>query len=299
MTGKPLTAPRPPIAWGPLLAATLAGATLAGIIGWRLNLQSIDAEIKNRRAALKKLTLSGGIPPTQEVMDYLTAHQLSMERRYQYWRKAVAAPPVDDAAAADPQLYFQEQFHETQRTVERLAAARGVPVPEQLGFPKELPPSETVPRLLAQLALLKEAAALVLEQGVSALTSLKIEDPEAVPEPEGAAVFLMRLPVRVRLTGSLPHVMTVLGAVHRARPLIDVRALRLAPAASQSGAGEAASGQASGERLDAELVLARYLVLEAAPDAAATEAAAATQKSSSSTKPRAPRPTRPRRKEPE
>ena len=229
----------------------------------------------------------------------LTAHLLSMERRYQYWRKAVAAPPVDDAAAADPQLYFQEQFHETQRTVERLAAARGVPVPEQLGFPKELPPSETVPRLLAQLALLKEAAALVLEQGVSALTSLKIEDPEAVPEPEGDAVFLMRLPVRVRLTGSLPHVMTVLGAVHRARPLIDVRALRLAPAASQSGAGEAASGQASGERLDAELVLARYLVLEAAPDAAATEAAAATQKSSSSTKPRAPRPTRPRRKEPE
>jgi len=289
--------PRPPIAWPPLLAATLAGATLAGIIGWRLNLQGIDAQIKSTRAALKKLTLSGGIPPTQEVMDYLTAHQLSLERRYRHWLTVVAAPPLADAAAADPQLYFQEQFHEMQRAVERLAAARGVPVPEQLGFPKELPPSETVPRLLVQLELLKEVAALVLEQGVSGLASVKVEDPEPVPEPEGDAAFLIRLPVRARLSGSLSQVMKVLGAVDRARPLIDVRALRLAPASSQAGAGEAAPGRAAGERLDVELVLARYLVVEAAPDAAAAETAASSKpKASSTTKPRAPRPARPRQK---
>ena len=79
--------PRPQIAWPPLLAATLAGAALAGLIGWRLNLQSLDAQIRGKRAALKKLTLSGGIPPMQEVMDHLTAHQLSLERRYRRWRE--------------------------------------------------------------------------------------------------------------------------------------------------------------------------------------------------------------------
>ena len=285
MTERPITAPRPPIAWPPLLAATLAGATLAGIIGWRLNLQGIDVQITSTRAALKKLTLSGGIPPTQEVMDYLTAHQLSLERRYQHWLKAVAAPPLADAAAADPQLYFQERFHEMQRTVERLAAARGVPVPEQLGFPKELPPSETVPRLLAQVGLLEDITSLVLEQGVSALTSVKVEDPEPVPGSSGDAAFLVRLPVRVRLTGSLPQVVKVLGAVDRARPLIDVRALRMAPGSSA-------------ERLDIELVLARYLVLEAAPDAAAPEAASSKPNASSPPKPRAPRPARPRQTTP-
>lgn len=299
MTAKPTSAARAPMAWGPLLAAALAGAALAGIIGWRLNLQGIDAQVKSKRSALKKLMLSGGIPPTQEVMDYLTAHQLSLERRYQHWLEVVASPPLADAAQTDPQLYFQEQFHEMQRTLERLAAARGVPAPEQLGFPKELPPSDTVNRLLVQLVLIKDVAALVLEQGVSVLSSLKVEDPEAASGPEGEGAFLMRLPVRVRLTGSLPQVMKVLGAVHRARPLIDVRSLRIALASSQVGAGAAQAGAPAHGRLDAELVLARYLVLAAAPDAVTIEPETpAGKKPPSQTKPRAPRPARPRRKEP-
>ena len=176
-----------------------------------------------------------------------------------------------------------------QRTLERLATARGIAVPEQLGFPKELPPSDTVPRLLLQLSIMREVAELMLQQGVTVLSSLKVEDPEAVTEEEGKSPFLVRLPVRVRFTSSLPHLLNILAVIHRVTPLIDVRLLKIAlPAAAPTILGPSAPSQGGGARggaapaatplpvkradtldapLEVELLLARHLVLAAAPDA--------------------------------
>ena len=270
-----------PLAWIPLVGALLVGVTLAGLAGWWVNLRSIDDQIQETRAALKKSRLSGGIPPNQEVMEYLTARQTALQQREQHWLESIAAPPLAEAASADPQLYFQEQVHELQRTLERLAAARTMPVPEQLGFPKELPPPETVPRLLVQLSLIQEAAELILEQGVNALSSLKIDDPETVPAAEGGEPFLTRLPVRVRLTSSLPQLLKVLGALERVHPLIDVRAIRVL--------GVGASGP-----LEVELLLARDLVLAAPPEPAATDTAKRSSTAPSSVRAASPS-RRPRR----
>lgn len=262
--------PQRTIAWGPVIGALVAGAAMTGVVAWRFNLQSLEGQIAASRAALKKLVLSGGIPPTQEVMDYLSGRAAAFEDRYHQWIARIAAAPLPEAAKADPQLYFQQQFHEVQRTLERLATARGMPVPEQLGFPKDLPPSDTVPRLLVQLALIQEAANLVLEEGVASLASLKVEDPESVPVQEGASTFLVRLPVRIRLSASLPQLMNILGAIERATPLIDVRAIHLQGT----------------DPLEVELVLARYLVMAGLEDllAAEAQATAASQPSSSRSK---------------
>ena len=279
-------AQRRPVPMGALVGAMVVGAAVAGGIFWRLNLTAIDGQITTKTSALKKLVLSGRIPPNEEVMEYLTSRQDSLERRYQRWLQRVASVQVAEASSADPQLYFQEQFHEVQRTLERLATARAMAVPEQLGFPKELPPSDTVSRLLIQLSLIKEAAALIFEQGVAGLSSFKIEDPQTVPEPEGEEPFLIRLPVRVRLSASLPQLMKVLGAIQRANPLIDVLAIRIAPATVQAPppnslmGGQAAApdappngtaqataqapaprpSSAGAEHLEVELLLTRYLV---------------------------------------
>ena len=244
------------MAWVPLIAGMAASAALTGVVAWRVTLQGVDGRIKDKQASLKKLILSGGIPPNQEVTDYLTGRQALLDERYQHRTKLVAAPPLPEAAKTDPQLFFQEQFHEVQQKLERLAAARSMPVPEQLGFPKGLPPSDTVPRLLVQLTLIRETAELILEQGVTGLTSLKVEDPEPVAEVEGDTAFLTRLPVRVRLTGTVSELMTVLRAIERARPLIDVRAVSVTNAPKP-------------EALEAELLLSRYLLAAAAPEAAA------------------------------
>ena len=252
--------------WLPLVGAMALGAMLAGVIAWRLNLRHIERQITARQSALKKLTVSGGIPPTEAVMEYLTSRQTSLEHRYQQWLKTVTVGPVADASAADPQLYFQEQVHEVQRTLERLATARGMPVPEQLGFPKELPPSDTVGRLLVQLSLMREAAALILEQGVLGLASLKVEDPETIAAEQGEGMFLMRLPVRLRVSATLPQLLKILSAIERVKPLIDVRALRIVPAATAASLAPAET-----ERLDAELLLARYVAMEAPAPAAPRE----------------------------
>ena len=266
--------PRRPVAWGSVVIGMAASAMLTGVVFWRINLQALDAELKEKRAALKKLALSGGILPNQEVMDYLTERQRAVEQEYQHWLSAVAVPPVAEAAKADPQLYFQEQVHEVQRTLERLAVARSLPVPEQLGLPKELPPSETVPRLLEQLSMMEELAPLILDQGVQKLASLKVEDPETIPDEEGTGTFLVRLPVRVRFTASLPQLMKILGAVERTTPLIDLQSLRVSPSGSPAedaaaGASDAeAASAASPDVLDVELVLARHLVMAASQEPA-------------------------------
>ena len=241
---------------GPLVAASVVGAVVAGGVFFRLALSATDSQIAAKTGAVKKLVLSGKIPPDDEVMAYLSSRQETLTRRYHHWLQRIATAPVAEAASADPQLYFQEQFHEVQRTLERLATARAMAAPEQLGFPKELPPSDTVPRLLIQLALIKDAAHLIFEQGVVALTSLKIEDPQPVPQPEEEEPFLTRLPVRVRMNASLPQAMKVLGAIQRATPLIDVVAVRVAPAAPPA---EGAAGVAV-DSLEVELLLSRYLV---------------------------------------
>ena len=154
-----MTTQRRVVPMGPLIGAMVVGAAVTGGIVWRLNLTAIDVQISAKASALKKMVLSGKIPPNEEVMEYLTSRQQSLEQRYLRWLEQVATAPLAEAATADPQLYFQEQFHEVQRTLERLATARAMTVPEQLGFPKELPPSDTVPRVLIQLSLLHKVAA--------------------------------------------------------------------------------------------------------------------------------------------
>ena len=269
--------PQAPLAWKPLAAAAAVSVALTGVIGWRLNLQSIEAQIAEKRTSLKRLVLSGSIPPNQEVMNYFSARQASLAQRYREWLTWVAAPPLADAAKADPQLYFQEQLHEVQRTIERLATARSVAVPEQLGFPKDLPPSDTVPRLLVQLALVQEAGTLAFEHGVADLTCFKVEDPQPVDEGAEGGAFLTRVPVRVRLKNSLPRLMQLLGALHAAKPLIDLRLLRV-----QSPPGA--------ELLDVEVVLSRYLVIPNAqePGAGPSESEATPQDRTP------PAPTKPR-----
>jgi hypothetical protein len=260
--------------WARVATAVLAGVALAGVIGWRLSLQALERRIVEKRAAVKKLRMTGGAPPSQHVKDYLTQRQAALDARYQQWLAATTIPPLSDAARTDPQLYFQEQFHEAQRTIERLASARGTAIPVQLGFPKELPPTDAVPRLLGQLTLIQEAVGLVLEQRAAGVSACKVEDPETVPEGESGQTFLMRLPVRITFTSSLPNLMRMLAAIERVRPIIDVRSLRLLPTAhgppdaAQAGAAEARPAATERGTLDGEIVLARYLLLETAAEEA-------------------------------
>jgi hypothetical protein len=219
---------------------------------------------------------------------------------------AHALPELSAGDAANPQLHFQERVHEVQRILERLASARGMEVPLQLGFPKELPPTDAVPQLLVQLDLVQDAAELIVPQAISKLTSVKLEDPQAAARASEKDPFLTRLPVRLRIACTLETLTKLLGLVDRMEPLTEFQALRLrsvaadgSVAATPSGAeqssfpeaadqtGESAAGafvpsaQSTEERsggpdeIEVDLVLARYLAFSTDIDESRPESGAA------------------------
>ena len=234
--------------WMGWMAVGIVVLAVGGVGVWRFHVQMIEQEIEAKRAALKKLLLAGHIPPNQEVVDYLTSRQVALDARYHHWLALAAAVLPPQAALGDPQLYFQEQVHELQRTLERQAVARSVAVPEPLGIPKELPPREAVPNLLVQLSLIQQVASAILEQGIPQLSSLKVEDPQSMSSVEGTD-FLVRLPVRVRFNCALSELTTLLGSLQHLTPLTDLRTLRVTPTANE-------------DMLDVELILARYLFVQ-------------------------------------
>jgi len=230
----------------------LLGAVLAGAVAWRLHVRSVEQQIAAKRRALKQLVVSGGIAPTEAVMAYLEERGSALEQHHARWMALVSASVSNEALTTDPQLYFQEQVHDLQRTLERLSTARGLATPELLGVPKELPPRDTVPRLLVQLSLIKDVTEMILAQDVTSFSSCKVEDPEPMMETDAHQPSLLRLPVRMRLTATMPVLLRLLGAVQHARPIMSVQAVRMSVGDSP-------------DVLDVELVIARFLALTREP----------------------------------
>jgi len=267
-----------------LLALVVLLAASGGGAAWFFSIQQLERRIARKRAALKPLQLAGRIPPNRQVNDYLAGRTAAVEAAYASAIKELASTAAALEQSTNPQLYFQERVHDAQRTLERLPAARQPDRPLQLGFPKELPPADVVPRLLVQLSLIEDAAELILAQGHAKLISAKLEDPEPLPPPsEEQASFLMRLPVRFRFESSLVALLKILGMVERAKPFIDLQGfsthLATSSAEETSLSGDSSTepsshtASRSPERLEVDLVLARYLVT--APELPPTEEGAA------------------------
>ena len=232
-----------------ILAATLLLG--GGIVFWRTSMQQLDQQIRQKQTALKQLHVSGHIPPTPDVHAYLQARTEALVARYQAALRLLEPEVRVAADAANPQLYFQQRVHEVQRTLERLATARGMKIPDQLGMPTELPPADAVPRFLVQVELIEDVADLVMAiEGISEVVSLKVEDPQALlfsDDPDEQ--FLTALPVRVRVKGSLEAFTNIVGAMDRARPIIDLQGLRIAYVTET-------------QPLDGEMIVVRYLVTQ-------------------------------------
>jgi hypothetical protein len=256
-----------------MVGVLVALATAGGGAAWAMRMRALDEQIATTTKGLKTLHLGGKLPPNQDVMDYLTARGAALDTGYRDALSLLTTPPVSLKGHADPQLYFQQRVHEVQSQLVRLSSARGLTPPTLLGLPKELPPSDVAPRFLLQLALIEQLAETVLPiADVDTVASFKVEDPGMVPAGDEEP-FITRLPVRLRGSASLKGVSTMLAAIDRMRPVVDVSALRVsvpkvktdagdAPSskagAAPSTAGEAPSPRASGV-LEIDCVLVRYV----------------------------------------
>ncbi len=248
---------------GVAAAVLLVAAAMAAGLFWRLTLRGVEREIAQYRTKLTGLRLSGRVPPNREVMAYLTRRMEALQTQYQQARSLIAPAATQQRSSdADPQLAFQERMHEVQRTLERLTTARGIPIPLELGLPKELPPAEAVPRFLMQLGLIEGLAELAMTvDGVSQLVSFKAEDPRvAVPAEKSQAgaepaAFVTALPVQVHLSCSLSALTKLLHLIDRAQPVMALQRVQIvAPGEATAAANQPA--------LDVELIVARYIVSE-------------------------------------
>jgi hypothetical protein len=245
-------------AFNPILMAgiLLGGAVLLAGVFWQWTLRGIAQEIAQYQTSLKTLQLSGRVPPNREVMAYLTQRGEQLHASYRQAMAVVAPAAGRLAVGADPQLAFQERVHEVQRTLERLTTARGMSIPLELGLPKELPPPDSVPRFLMQLALMEGLAELAMTvDGVSQLTSFQVEDPRpiAADAREGAPI-VMELPVQMHVTCSLSALMQLLRQIERAQPVMALQRIQVL---SSSSAATPAAGP-----LDVELIVARYATID-------------------------------------
>ena len=213
-----------------LLLSMAAAAAIAAGVWIKMELARLDGAIAQAHAAVKTLAIGGRLPSAPDVAAYLSERGRALEAHYAAAREWLTAPSEAAAAGVDPQLYFQQRMHEVQQRLERLAVARQLSVPSMLGLPKELPPSDAVPRFLVQVRVIEELAEVVFaESGVSRIESFKVEDPQPLPAPgEEAQSFLLRLPVRVRLACPIEALAKVLGRLERVHPLINLESLHLA-----------------------------------------------------------------------
>jgi len=252
--------PRGQPTW-PVLGTWLLVAAAGGIsLWWRLAVGTLERKIERKQSDLKRLHLGGRLPPNREVLDYLKDRTSAVEAQYHTALAYVAPMPAVVEGQSDLQLHFQQRVHEVQRTLERLATARGMTVPSQLGIPKELPPTDAVPRFLTQLSLIEETAEFLLRiPEISQVVSFKIEDPQALGAAGDAEdSFLTKLPVRVHLSCSLEALTKILGRLDRTKPLIDLQSLSVAiPGTTQSPASSLAQDS---KALEMEFVLVRYFV---------------------------------------
>ena len=246
--------------WLAMWNGVLAVGALVTFVFWHAAIQEMDRQIARKRSALKGLYVIGRLPPNQEVTEYLAGRTATLEAQYRDAVSLAGAPPAGLADVADPQLFFQQRVHEVQRLLERLAAGRETPVPAQLGFPKELPPADAVPRFLTQLALIESLGDRTMSlPGVSQVTSFKLEDPQPLPAlEEGDESFITLLPIRIKLTCTLDALAKLLGLLDQERPLMQMHGLRV-------GAPEPNAA------LEVEFVLARASVDAALPESQTAE----------------------------
>ncbi|MBI4354122.1 MAG: hypothetical protein HY595_02685 [Candidatus Omnitrophica bacterium] len=239
--------------FGQLVLVLVVIAGVGAFAVWRVRLQALDREINAKKTALKNLHVSEQLPPNPQVVEYLKQRTKALEAKYEAALARLAPPLQLGDQQTDTQLLFQERSHAAQRTLERLATARNMTAPTQLGFPKDLPPPEAVPRFLVQVGLIEQAAEAVMAvPGVSRVESFKVEDPQPVVVTSELDVFLTQLPIRIRLSCPLETLTKILTALDRADPLMDVQAVRVTTTLTESGE--------EAEDVVVELVVARYFV---------------------------------------
>ncbi|MCX5692695.1 MAG: Amuc_1100 family pilus-like protein [Candidatus Omnitrophica bacterium] len=196
----------------------------------------IDEELERKISDMKRFITLTGTVPSKESFAKMEKEKNSLEEKF-----SDLVDFVDPKKArlseknAEAGLYFIEKLHSTMKKFESDSAAKGVKLPENLGFGDGLPKDNMVPVLLRQLEIIEFVVEILLKNGGSDVYALKpLKSIENI-EPVSKKLFYTELPIQISIKTGTKTLMNLLLELKNASPVISVKELHVKSIEPDSG----------------------------------------------------------------
>ena len=196
----------------------------------------IDEELERKISDMKRFITLTGTVPSKESFAKMEKEKNSLEEKF-----SGLVDFVDPKKArlseknAEAGLYFIEKLHSTMKKFESDSVAKGVKLPENLGFGDGLPKDNMVPVLLRQLEIIEFVVEILLKNGGSDVYALKpLKSIENI-EPVSTKLFYTELPVQISIKTGIKTLMNLLLELKNASPVISVKELHVKSIEPDSG----------------------------------------------------------------
>ena len=196
----------------------------------------IDEELERKISDMKRFITLTGTVPSKESFAKMEKEKKSLEEKF-----SGLVDFVDPKKArlseknAEAGLYFIEKLHSTMKKFESETTAKGVKLPENLGFGDGLPKDNMVPVLLRQLEIIEFAVGILLKSGNSNVYALKPLKSIETIEPVSKKLFYTELPVQISIKTNTKAFMNLLLELKNASPVISVKELHVKSIEPDSG----------------------------------------------------------------
>ena len=209
----------------------------------------MDEELERKTAEIKRFVALTGSMPSREAFSKLEKEKKAVEERFSSLVYFVdpEKPRISDKDT-EAGLYFIEKLHSTMKRFELESSAKGIKLPENLGFGDGLPKDSMVPVLLRQLETIEFTVATLLKNQKVEIYALKPLKSIEYTEPLTKELFYTELPVQVSLKADTKAVMDLLSGLKNSSPVISVKELHLKSVELDSG------------DIEASLVLSTFMV---------------------------------------
>ncbi|MDP2920824.1 MAG: Amuc_1100 family pilus-like protein [Candidatus Omnitrophota bacterium] len=188
----------------------------------------MDEELDRKIGEMKRFITLTGTVPSKESFTRMQKEKEALEEKFSGLAGIVDPEKARlSGKSAEAGLYFIERLHSTMKRFEAEAGAKGIKLPENLGFGDGLPKDNMVPVLMRQLETIEFAIAALLKGEYSDIYGLKILKPIEYVEPVSKELFYTELPVQVSVKTGTDTLMKTLLELKNASPVISVKEIHV------------------------------------------------------------------------
>ncbi len=168
-------------------------------------IKDIEKEIKDKYTKVKEYEKAGKNAPSPELIGKLTKEKKQLEENFKYMVNSFSTEqPEVPTFTLYPSIEFKEYILFSENKLYKKAKRMKVNLPSSLGFPKKgLVSTDQIPIFTLQFEVVKDLISLVVNSGITSITSLTPGAPKRVS-------FYKVLPIKLVLTGTSNEIMRCL-----------------------------------------------------------------------------------------